>query len=113
MFWSHLTWAELPDQLKQVAHSAILPVGATEQHGPHLPVYTDTCIAEGMVRRVVELLPSDLPVTFLPVQAVAAINARRVNVVIGDGAQGCQQDNHVEAGEFPGGDGNQGGQGGI
>jgi creatinine amidohydrolase len=53
---------------------AVLPVAAIEQHGPHLPVYTDTCIAEGMVRRVVELLPADLPVTFLPVQAVGKSN---------------------------------------
>ncbi|SCB84575.1 Creatinine amidohydrolase [Priestia flexa] len=26
----------------------ILPIGAVEQHGPHLPVYTDTLIAEGL-----------------------------------------------------------------
>lgn len=53
---------------------AVLPVAAIEQHGPHLPVYTDTCIAEGMVRRAVELLPDDLPVAFLPVQAVGKSN---------------------------------------
>jgi creatinine amidohydrolase len=53
---------------------AVLPVAAIEQHGPHLPVYTDTCIAEGMIRRVVELLPDELPVTFLPVQAVGKSN---------------------------------------
>jgi creatinine amidohydrolase len=53
---------------------AVLPVAAIEQHGPHLPVYTDTAIAEGMIKRSIELLPADLPVTFLPVQAVGKSN---------------------------------------
>jgi creatinine amidohydrolase len=53
---------------------AVLPVAAIEQHGPHLPVYTDTCIAEGMIRRAVELLPDDLPVTFLPVAPIGKSN---------------------------------------
>jgi creatinine amidohydrolase/Fe(II)-dependent formamide hydrolase-like protein len=31
-----------------------LPMGSTEQHGPHLPFDTDTVIAEAMVSRIVE-----------------------------------------------------------
>lgn len=53
---------------------AVLPIAAIEQHGPHLPVYTDVCIAEGMIARSIELLPEDLPVTFLPLQPVGKSN---------------------------------------
>ncbi len=49
---------------------AVLPLGAHEQHGPHLPFETDTLIAEGMVERVIGALPADLPATFMPVEPV-------------------------------------------
>ncbi len=35
---------------------AILPCGATEAHGPHLPLNTDVIISEGMARRAVPLV---------------------------------------------------------
>jgi creatinine amidohydrolase len=49
---------------------AVLPLGATEQHGPHLPFDTDTLIAEGLVERLIPRLPPALPVTFLPAEPV-------------------------------------------
>ncbi|WP_159950149.1 creatininase family protein [Rhizobium sp. 18065] len=49
---------------------AVLPLGATEQHGPHLPFETDTIIAQGIVERLIAVLPADLPVTVLPVEPV-------------------------------------------
>ncbi|MBB4275833.1 creatininase family protein [Rhizobium mongolense] len=49
---------------------AVLPLGAHEQHGPHLPFETDTLIAEGIVERLKAALPSTLPVTFLPTEPV-------------------------------------------
>ena len=52
MFWSHLTWAELPDALKGASQAAILPVGATEQHGPHMGCGMDTEIADKLCRAV-------------------------------------------------------------
>ena len=50
---------------------AVLPLGAHEQHGPHLPFETDTLIAQGLVDRIIPALPADLPVTFLPVEPIA------------------------------------------
>ena len=49
---------------------AVLPLGAHEQHGPHLPFETDTLIAAGIVKRLKAALPAGLPVTFLPVESV-------------------------------------------
>lgn len=48
----------------------VLPLGAHEQHGPHLPFETDTLIASGIVERLRKALPPSLPVIFLPVEPV-------------------------------------------
>lgn len=44
--WAARTWEELPDDLARVGGAAILPVGATEQHGPHLGCGMDFVLAE-------------------------------------------------------------------
>lgn len=49
---------------------AVLPLGATEQHGPHLPFTTDTIIAEGVAARTKSLLPPTMHVHFLPAEPV-------------------------------------------
>jgi creatinine amidohydrolase len=53
---------------------AIQPVAAIEQHGPHLPVEVDARINEGVLRRALELMPDDLPVTVLPAMPVGKSN---------------------------------------
>ena len=48
---------------------AVLPLGATEQHGPHLPLGVDSQLVDGVVRAALPLLGT-LPVWFLPTQTV-------------------------------------------
>ena len=49
---------------------AVLPVAATEQHGPHLPLQVDSCIVDGVVAAALLHLAPDSPALFLPTQAV-------------------------------------------
>lgn len=53
---------------------AVLPLAAIEQHGPHLPVGTDSLIAIGMLDRLRGACPGDLSLIVLPVQCVGKSN---------------------------------------
>ena len=46
ILWSERTWEEIPGDLAGVAAAAILPLGATEQHGPHLGCGMDSVLAD-------------------------------------------------------------------
>ena len=67
-------WAELNTRdflgLDAARTVAVLPLGATEQHGPHLPLGVDSCLADGLVQATLPLLPADLPVLVLPTQTI-------------------------------------------
>lgn len=45
------TWTEVRDSPPEVA---LLPVGSTEQHGPHAPLSTDALVAESVAREAAE-----------------------------------------------------------
>ena len=57
-------------QLDTASWIGVLPLGATEQHGPHLPLETDTLIANGVVERLKSALPQELAVSFLKTEPV-------------------------------------------
>ena len=68
-FWSELSTRDFASVDAERA-VAVLPVAATEQHGPHLPLGVDTTLADGVVQASLGHLRADLPVLFLPTQAV-------------------------------------------
>ena len=63
-FWAQLTTTDfaLLDAERAVA---VLPLGATEQHGPHLPLSVDTTLVDGVVAASLTHLTSADPVLFL------------------------------------------------
>ncbi|MDR0259983.1 MAG: creatininase family protein, partial [Comamonas sp.] len=76
--WSSRFWADISTrefaqaQTSGLAAStvAVLPVGAVEQHGPHLPVSVDATLLQGIVAAAMPLLPADVPVLVLPAQNI-------------------------------------------
>lgn len=68
-FWADLKTTDFA-ALDAAATVAVLPVAATEQHGPHLPLSVDQTLVDGVVAAALPLLPPELPVLFLPTQAV-------------------------------------------
>src|SRR4030088_1024251 len=65
--WTDIHWPDISgaDPARWIA---VLPLAATEQHGPHLPLGTDVMIAQAYLARVRELLPQNIPATFLPIR---------------------------------------------
>lgn len=62
-----MTWTEIDEAMKKERPVALLPVGATEAHGPHLPVSTDTVIAVEMAKRgAAKLKEHGVPSLVLP-----------------------------------------------
>ena len=51
---SELTWVEYQKRLVDDEPIVILPTGSVEQHGPHLPLATDTMIPEMVAEAVAE-----------------------------------------------------------
>lgn len=71
-FWADLKTTDFA-RLDLSRCIAVLPVAATEQHGPHLPLNVDSSLVDGVIAAALPHLAemdADLPVLFLPTQAI-------------------------------------------
>lgn len=68
-YWADLTTEEFR-ALAGGRAIAVLPVGATEQHGPHLPLSVDSDLADAVLSRAMPRIAPALTVLILPMQAV-------------------------------------------
>jgi creatinine amidohydrolase len=63
--FAYLNWKQV-DALPRESTLLVLPTAAIEQHGPHLPLATDTLINNLLLGRALEKLAPELPVYALP-----------------------------------------------
>lgn len=86
--FADMTWEEVRD-LDRARAVVVLPVGAMEAHGPHLPLGTDVVIAEAMAREAArELATEGWTVLILPaLWSTAAGFARAFPGTVGVGAE--------------------------
>ncbi len=71
--WRDLTTKAF-SELDPETSVAVLPVGAIEQHGPHLPVSTDAVIAESVARQGLAQLDGSFAALLLPPQSIGKSN---------------------------------------
>src|SRR5690242_10291987 len=50
-----MTWEEVDARIKDGVDAVLLPIGTTEQHGPHMPLDTDCFIARSLAERAAAL----------------------------------------------------------
>ncbi len=54
-----MTWEEVRDRAKE-SDLAILPIGSTEEHGPHIAINSDSFVVTELVRRAAELVAEEV-----------------------------------------------------
>ena len=64
--WARLTAPEIRAVAARPDAIAVVPIGSLEQHGPHLPVITDTASASAASIRAARLVADEMPVLVLP-----------------------------------------------
>ncbi|GGN24557.1 creatininase family protein [Halarchaeum nitratireducens] len=64
--WAGKSYAEIQDLAATDGSVLIIPVGSIEQHGPHLPVATDTLLVDAVAHAGAELASPEVPVLVTP-----------------------------------------------
>lgn len=65
-FFPYLTWTEIHQMPDRDNVVILQPVGAIEQHGPHLPLIVDAAISVSVLGKALEQLEADVPAYALP-----------------------------------------------
>lgn len=65
-FFPYLTWTDIRDLPNKDRIVLIQPVGAIEQHGPHLPIVVDSAIGMAVLGKAFEHLDPEIPAYALP-----------------------------------------------
>ena len=64
-----MAWPAVEAAARRPGSTVVLPLGAHEQHGPHLPLGTDAFFVERVLEGVLARLAPDLPIWRLPLQS--------------------------------------------
>ena len=64
-----MSWTALRERLNQGSLDVVVPLGALEQHGPHLPLDTDALIAEAVADRTAQTAGKCMVVPCIPIGA--------------------------------------------
>ena len=68
--FEYLNWQEIESIAKDRRSTVIWPFGAVEQHGPHLPLATDSIFVDEIINEVFKLFSPDIPLKKLPTQYI-------------------------------------------
>ena len=68
--YEYLSWKEIKNIAEMRRSTIIWPFGAIEQHGPHLPLATDSIFIDEVVTEVMKLIPEEMPLMKLPTQCI-------------------------------------------
>ena len=68
--YENLSWPEIKNIAANNRSTIIWPFGAIEQHGPHLPLATDSIFIDEIISEVLLLMPEDIPLKKIPTQYI-------------------------------------------